>query len=120
MPSPSHPSHPGQLSLLLTIPLTHIHTIYHLSPHPTPVPPSHWLPFPYASRFPSFLLERPLTFPFSLSETIAAVLAEGFQLTDGRVEITVPYVDPGCGYQLVLFGDSGNFSPEFMIAAEGD
>lgn len=33
--------------------------------------------------------------------SLAAVLAEGFQLSDGRVEITVPYVQPGCGYQLV-------------------
>lgn len=52
--------------------------------------------------------------------TLPAVLAQDFQLTDGRVEITVPYVEPGSGYQIVLLGDSGNFSPEFMIATEGD
>ncbi|KAL5501749.1 hypothetical protein ACEPAH_9009 [Sanghuangporus vaninii] len=52
--------------------------------------------------------------------TFPDVLQSGFQLTDGRVEITVPDVTPGCGYQIVLFGDSGNFSPEFIIASEGD
>ncbi|EJC98531.1 uncharacterized protein FOMMEDRAFT_96332 [Fomitiporia mediterranea MF3/22] len=52
--------------------------------------------------------------------TSSTVLAEGFNLTDGRHEITVPFVSPGCDYQIVLFGDSGNFSPSFMIASEGD
>ncbi|THH04994.1 hypothetical protein EW145_g5119 [Phellinidium pouzarii] len=47
-------------------------------------------------------------------------LASGFNLTDGRVLIRVPDVEVGCDYQLVLFGDSGNFSPKFIIAAEGD
>ncbi|KAI5116579.1 hypothetical protein M0805_009222 [Coniferiporia weirii] len=47
-------------------------------------------------------------------------LASGFNLTIGRIEITVPNVEAGCGYQLVLMGDSGNFSPEFIIASEGD
>ncbi|KAL5519877.1 hypothetical protein ACEPAG_1537 [Sanghuangporus baumii] len=45
------------------------------------------------------------------------VLADGFNLTDGSVEITVPDVEPDFGYQVVLFGDSGNFSPEFEIVA---
>ena len=31
----------------------------------------------------------------------ADVLADEFQLTNGRVEITVPDVAPGCGYQIV-------------------
>ncbi|KAH8114412.1 hypothetical protein DFH11DRAFT_1688937 [Phellopilus nigrolimitatus] len=56
------------------------------------------------------------TGPGSTSEP----LASGFDLTLGRVEITVPDVTVGCGYQVVLFGDSGNFSPNFIIAAEGD
>jgi hypothetical protein len=42
-------------------------------------------------------------------------LAEGFNILDGRVEIKVPNVKPGKDYQLVLFGDSGNFSPSFTI-----
>ncbi|KAL5501746.1 hypothetical protein ACEPAH_9006 [Sanghuangporus vaninii] len=49
--------------------------------------------------------------------TSSDVLAEGFNLTDGFVEITVPDVTPDFGYQVVLFGDSGNFSPEFEIVA---
>ncbi|KAL5524379.1 hypothetical protein ACEPAF_9519 [Sanghuangporus sanghuang] len=49
--------------------------------------------------------------------TSSDVLAEGFNLTDGSVEITVPDVTPDFGYQVVLFGDSGNFSPEFEIVA---
>ena len=31
----------------------------------------------------------------------ATILAEDFELVDGRVEITVPDVAPGCGYQIV-------------------
>lgn len=31
----------------------------------------------------------------------ADALAEGFNLTDGRVEVTVPDVAPGSGYQVV-------------------
>ncbi|EPT05168.1 hypothetical protein FOMPIDRAFT_1111829 [Fomitopsis schrenkii] len=44
------------------------------------------------------------------------VLASGFHLADGSVEVTVPSgLDPGSDYQVVLFGDSGNVSPEFTI-----
>jgi len=44
-------------------------------------------------------------------------LASGFDLVIGWVVITVPDVTPGDDYQLVLFGDSGNFSPAFSIVA---
>jgi len=44
-------------------------------------------------------------------------LASGFDITTGRTEITVPDVAPGDDYAIVLFGDSGNFSPYFKIAA---
>ncbi|KAF9261451.1 hypothetical protein L218DRAFT_870148 [Marasmius fiardii PR-910] len=40
-----------------------------------------------------------------------------FDLRDGTVEVTVPDVPPGTDYVVVLFGDSGNWSPEFEIAA---
>jgi hypothetical protein len=43
------------------------------------------------------------------------ILAKGFDLRSGRVEVTVPWVVPGDDYTLVLFGDSGNFSPTFSI-----
>ncbi|KAF8997913.1 hypothetical protein BDQ17DRAFT_1362831 [Cyathus striatus] len=42
-------------------------------------------------------------------------LAQGFNILDGRVVIQVPNVAPAKDYQLVLFGDSGNFSPLFTI-----
>ncbi|KAG9227752.1 hypothetical protein PLEOSDRAFT_1113484 [Pleurotus ostreatus PC15] len=43
-------------------------------------------------------------------------LAEGFLILDGRVEVTIPKdVQPGNAYQLVLFGDSGNYGPRFTI-----
>ncbi|KAI0030258.1 hypothetical protein K488DRAFT_54580 [Vararia minispora EC-137] len=43
-------------------------------------------------------------------------LAEGFDLRTGRQEITVPSsFEPGDDYRVVLFGDSGNWSPEFTI-----
>ncbi|KAH9950323.1 hypothetical protein B0H21DRAFT_724329 [Amylocystis lapponica] len=43
------------------------------------------------------------------------ILASGFNILDGRVEVEVPWVVPGDNYSLVLFGDSGNFSPQFSI-----
>ncbi|KIK92009.1 hypothetical protein PAXRUDRAFT_830366 [Paxillus rubicundulus Ve08.2h10] len=45
-------------------------------------------------------------------------LASGFDILDGRVEIQVPYVPTGHAYSLVLFGDSGNNSPDFTILGE--
>ncbi|KAI0652080.1 hypothetical protein C8Q79DRAFT_1060806 [Trametes meyenii] len=42
-------------------------------------------------------------------------LAQGFNLTQGEVEITVPDVAPSNDYIIVLFGDSGNRSPKFTI-----
>ncbi|EIW51862.1 uncharacterized protein TRAVEDRAFT_32323 [Trametes versicolor FP-101664 SS1] len=43
------------------------------------------------------------------------VLASGFDILLGRIEVTVPWVIPDSDYSVVLFGDSGNFSPEFTI-----
>ncbi|KAK7455093.1 hypothetical protein VKT23_004676 [Stygiomarasmius scandens] len=42
-------------------------------------------------------------------------LAEGFDLLDGFVEITVPEVESGDDYSITLFGDSGNRSDMFTI-----
>jgi len=44
-------------------------------------------------------------------------LASGFDILLGQIEIQVPDVEPGSDYQIVLFGDSGNSSPEFTISA---
>ncbi|KAJ4478467.1 hypothetical protein J3R30DRAFT_3429683 [Lentinula aciculospora] len=35
---------------------------------------------------------------------------------DGSYPVTVPVVAPGDDYQVVLFGDSGNIGPSFVIA----
>jgi len=60
------------------------------------------------------------------------ILADGFNILDGQVKITVPWVDDSDDYQLVrecrgillvdatndplpVFGDSGNWSQEFTI-----
>jgi len=43
-------------------------------------------------------------------------LAQGFQLTDGSVTVTVPTVDEKDSYIVVLIGDSGNASDEFTIS----
>ncbi|KAF8184397.1 hypothetical protein BJ912DRAFT_526166 [Pholiota molesta] len=43
------------------------------------------------------------------------VLAAEFNILDARVTVVVPWVINGSDYQLVLFGDSGNFSPKFTI-----
>jgi len=42
-------------------------------------------------------------------------LAKGFDIRLGTYKITVPQVPDGDDYQIVLFGDSGNFSPYFTI-----
>ncbi|KAF8163636.1 hypothetical protein B0H34DRAFT_795319 [Crassisporium funariophilum] len=44
------------------------------------------------------------------------VLAQGFDLRAGCVNITVPDVPQG-PYFITLFGDSGNYSPVFTIAS---
>ncbi|KZV73721.1 hypothetical protein PENSPDRAFT_574146 [Peniophora sp. CONT] len=44
-------------------------------------------------------------------------LAANITLNDGKTSITVPTVDPKTNYIVVLFGDSGNASPEFTIKA---
>ncbi|KAJ7162746.1 hypothetical protein C8R43DRAFT_919652 [Mycena crocata] len=47
--------------------------------------------------------------------TATFILAKDFDLRAGSLEITVPWVLTATDYSLVLFGDSGNFSPEFTI-----
>ncbi|KAF8636228.1 hypothetical protein AX17_003714 [Amanita inopinata Kibby_2008] len=42
-------------------------------------------------------------------------LAEGFDISQGQVDIVVPQVDPRNDYIIVLFGDSGNRSSRFTI-----
>ncbi|KAJ7247178.1 hypothetical protein B0H12DRAFT_1020891 [Mycena haematopus] len=48
--------------------------------------------------------------------TTPVILRKNFPILLGRIEVRVPRVKPGDDYQLVLFGDSGNFSPYFTIA----
>ncbi|KAJ6570559.1 hypothetical protein DFH09DRAFT_1153785 [Mycena vulgaris] len=50
--------------------------------------------------------------------TAPFILAKGFDLRAGTLEITVPYVFTGTDYELVLFGDSGNFGPVFTIQSD--
>jgi len=44
------------------------------------------------------------------------VLAGNFPITDGAVNVTIPWVLSGSDYSVTLFGDSGNFSPTFSIS----
>jgi len=46
------------------------------------------------------------------------ILAKDFDLRAGSLEITVPWVLSNTNYQLVLFGDSGDFSPVFTIQSD--
>ncbi|KAJ7124116.1 hypothetical protein C8R43DRAFT_1135696 [Mycena crocata] len=50
--------------------------------------------------------------------TAPFILAKGFDLRKGRLEIEVPHVLSGTDYQLVLFGDSGNLSQKFTIKSD--
>ncbi|KAJ7085006.1 hypothetical protein C8R43DRAFT_1051636 [Mycena crocata] len=47
--------------------------------------------------------------------TTPVILQENFSILLGRIEVTVPWVLEGNDYKIVLFGDSGNFSPNFTI-----
>jgi len=47
-------------------------------------------------------------------------LAMDFDILLGRIEVRVPWVASGDGYQVVLIGDSGNFSPNFTICGKTD
>ncbi|KAF7300157.1 hypothetical protein MKEN_01339200 [Mycena kentingensis (nom. inval.)] len=51
--------------------------------------------------------------------TTPVVLGNNFDILLGRIEVKVPWVVDGSDYQLVLFGDSGNFSPKFTIKGSG-
>ncbi|CCM01907.1 uncharacterized protein FIBRA_03978 [Fibroporia radiculosa] len=42
-------------------------------------------------------------------------LAANFSILLGSIEVTCPNVTAGNDYAIVLFGDSGNFSPNFTI-----
>ncbi|KAJ7367105.1 hypothetical protein DFH08DRAFT_836562 [Mycena albidolilacea] len=53
--------------------------------------------------------------PNSPGEHLSTILATGFNLTDEKVRITVPPVVTRSSYIVVLFGDSGNISPQFTI-----
>ncbi|KZV62614.1 hypothetical protein PENSPDRAFT_758577 [Peniophora sp. CONT] len=45
-----------------------------------------------------------------------ATLKDGFPITDGSVDVTVPAnLTTGTDYTIILFGDSGNVSPQFEI-----
>ncbi|KAK7016151.1 hypothetical protein R3P38DRAFT_3276413 [Favolaschia claudopus] len=48
--------------------------------------------------------------------TTPVILADNFSILLGHIEVTVPWVEDGSDYQIVLFGDSGNFSPLFTIS----
>ncbi|KAH9900764.1 hypothetical protein C8Q73DRAFT_832356 [Cubamyces lactineus] len=43
------------------------------------------------------------------------ILADGFDILLGRIEVTVPWVLTGDDYSIVLYGDSGNFGQQFTI-----
>ncbi|KAH9900763.1 hypothetical protein C8Q73DRAFT_675719 [Cubamyces lactineus] len=45
------------------------------------------------------------------------ILANNFDVLLGRIEVVVPFVEPGSDYSLVFFGDSGDYSDQFTILA---
>ncbi|KAK0466909.1 uncharacterized protein EV420DRAFT_1506060, partial [Desarmillaria tabescens] len=51
--------------------------------------------------------------------TTPLILANGFDILLGNFEVTVPWVVEGDDYSIVLFGDSGNWSPDFTITGSG-
>lgn len=53
----------------------------------------------------------------SLNLQLNSPLAQGFNITLGRMEVTVPNVRPRKDYLIVLMGNSGNTSPSFAITS---
>jgi len=49
------------------------------------------------------------------NSTLPLILASDFDILLGSIEVVVPSVPPGKEYRIVLFGDSGNWSPAFAI-----
>ncbi|KAJ7935926.1 hypothetical protein B0H13DRAFT_2261979 [Mycena leptocephala] len=70
-----------------------------------------------ASRAPPTISNQAMVLLRKGDTTFPFILAKGFDLRKGSVEITVPYVFAD-NYQVVLFGDSGNFSPVFAIQSD--
>jgi len=52
--------------------------------------------------------------------TLNVTLADNFDILSGAISVTVPDVVPGDNYRVVLFGNSGNWSPPFSIAIGDD
>ncbi|KAJ3475658.1 hypothetical protein NLI96_g11692 [Meripilus lineatus] len=46
------------------------------------------------------------------------ILADNFNILDAQVNLTVPNVLTRDDFSIVLFGDSGNFSPQFTIVGK--
>ena len=55
----------------------------------------------------------------SYNLSIDSPLAEGFDILDGKVDITVPQVEPKDNYIVAVIGNSGNISPMFKIMPAG-
>ncbi|PPQ98018.1 hypothetical protein CVT26_003080 [Gymnopilus dilepis] len=51
--------------------------------------------------------------------TTPVILGNNFDILLGKIPVTVPWVVDGDDYQIVLLGDSGNFSPFFTITGSG-
>ncbi|KAI0668691.1 hypothetical protein C8Q78DRAFT_932206, partial [Trametes maxima] len=47
--------------------------------------------------------------------TTPLILADGFDILLGSIEVTVPWVEEGTDYSILLLGDSGNFGQQFTI-----
>ncbi|TRM60499.1 hypothetical protein BD626DRAFT_571575 [Schizophyllum amplum] len=52
----------------------------------------------------------------SMHLMVDSPLAEGFSILLGTMDVTVPDVEERADYIIVLFGDSGNSSPQFTIS----
>lgn len=55
----------------------------------------------------------------SYNLSIDSPLAEGFDILDGKVDITVPQVESKDNYIVAVIGNSGNISPMFRILPSG-
>ena len=77
---------------------------FHFAPRPTPHRWRRFVPCSHVGIMPLFIF-------------VAHPLATNFLLTNGEQRITVPHVPTKHSYIIVLYGDSGNRSPEFTIEA---
>ncbi|KAJ7057705.1 hypothetical protein C8F01DRAFT_1150730 [Mycena amicta] len=71
-----------------------------------------------ASNPPAHISNKAMLLLRQGEHTSPFIIAKGFDLRAGQLDIIVPYVLTGANYSFVLFGDSGNYSGACSICSD--